>query len=405
MGDHASRHDYRRYFIFLILTLIVVPSLLLAADPVIKEEIRDYREHLDKTKKELSSIRDQIKKQRETLVKEKYKEKVTSKNIQKLDRAIDITRKELNVFNNNISVLESGMKDLNSRIAEAEKLKEEKRQAVMNILRKQYERKDTMYLKFLLNSGNISDFVRRYKFVKILSGKNAEQIEQYRRLIEKLSEDRQALDDYKGELVSVKQEKESEWKRYNNEKREKNTLLKSIKSNIKQRSRMLSELETNARKLTKFIDGMEATAELSDKDAARAFESSRGRFPWPVDAGYILAGFGKYKHPQFKTIVENRGIHIKEKYAAPVYSIFGGIIKYADWFEGYGKMVIVYHGGGYFSIYGHLSDIDVNKGQKVAIRQQIGKVGDTESFYGDELYFELRKKGTPVNPMSYLKKR
>jgi septal ring factor EnvC (AmiA/AmiB activator) len=391
-------------FPFFFLVIMFFPGALLS-DPVIKEEIHDYREHLDATKKELNDIKEQIKQQRESLLKDKSKEKATSRYIQKLDRELDMTRKELNVFKNNIGVLENGIKDITARIAVAEKEKDEKKQAIMQILRRQYEQKDAFYLRFLLKSGNIADFVRRYKFVKILSGKNAEEVENYRRMIEKLEDDKQSLVDYKSELTNVKTAKESEFKRYNGEKQQKNAILKDIKTNIKQRSRMLVELENNARKLTKFIDGLEATVELSDKGAERAFNDNRGRFPWPVDAGYILAGFGKYKHPQFKTIVENRGLHIKEKYGAPVYTIFGGIVKYADWFEGYGKTVIIYHGGGYFSIYGHLSDIDVANGQHVTIKQVIGKVGDTESFYGDELYFELRKKGTPVDPMRYLKKR
>ena len=391
-------------FHFLLLILILGPGLL-SADPIIREEVTDYREHLENTKKELSTIREQIKKQRESLLKDRSKEKATSKYIQKLDRELDMTRKELGVFKNNIGVLENGIKEITAKIDAAEKEKEEKKASIMKLLRRQYEQKGSFYLKFLLKSDNIADFVKRYKFVKIISARNAEQIEEYRRMIEKLQDDRQALADYKAELTSVKNEKESEFKRFNSEKRRKNAVLKDIKTNIKHRSRMLSELEANARKLNKFIDSLEATVELSDKGAERAFNDNRGHFPWPVDAGYIIAGFGRYRHPQFKTIVENRGLHIKEKYGAPVYTIFGGVVKYADWFEGYGKTVIIYHGGGYFTIYGHLSDIDVNNGQKVTIKQQIGKVGDTESFYGDELYFEMRKKAEPVDPMRYLKRR
>lgn len=370
-----------------------------------KEEVRDYREHLDETKKELNDIRGQIKQQRESLLIDKNNEKTTSKYITKLNREMDMTRKEVNVFNNNIGVLSSDIKELTARMSAADKMKEEKKDAVMKILRRQYEQKDSFYLRFLLNSGNISDFVRRYKFIKILSGKNAEQVEDYRRLIEKMEDDKQALVDYKSTLAGIKNDKESEWKRYKDEKNEKDALLKNIKSNIKQRTKMLEELEQNAKKLTKFIDSIEATVELSDKGAEKAFKENKGHFPWPVDGGYVIAKFGKYRHPEFKTIVENRGLHIKEKYGVPVYTIFGGMVKYADWFEGYGKTVIIYHGGGYFSIYGHLSDIDVSTGQRVTIKQQIGKVGDTESFYGDELYLEMRKKAEPIDPLKYLKAR
>lgn len=372
---------------------------------VIKEEVRDYKSNLDKTKSDLNSIKAAIKLQREGIQKEKYREKATTKYIQKIEKELDITRKELSVFKNNISVLESGISDLNSRIKEAESLRKEKEKAVMAALRRQYEKQDRTYVKFLFKSGGISDFIKRYKFVKIMSRKNADAVEQYMMLMEKLESDKAAILEYKSELDSVKRDKEQQWKRFRNESWQKRAVLRGIQSNIKERGKMIKELELSARKLSKLLDTIEAAVELSDKDAATAFSQNRGKFPWPVDSGNILAKFGKYKHPQFKTIVENRGIHISERYASPVYSVFSGVVKYADWFEGYGKMIVVFHGGGYYSIYAHLSEINVPKGSKVGVKQLIGKVGDTESFYGNELYFELRSKGTPVDPLKYLKRR
>ncbi len=371
----------------------------------IKEEVRDYKSNLDKTKNDLNSIKAAIELQRADILREKTREKATTKYIQRLERELDVTRKELAVYNNNIGVLQSGISDLDSRIRETEALKKIKEKAVMEALRRQYEKQDKTYIKFLFRSGGISDFIKRYKFVKILSRKNAEAVEQYMMLMEKLSSDKSAIVDYKGELDSVKKDKEDQWKRFRNESWEKHAVLKGIQTNIKERNKMIKELELSARKLTKLLDTMEAEVELSDKDAAEAFSLNRGKFPWPVDSGYILAKFGKYKHPQFKTIVENRGLHISERYGAPVYSIFSGVVKYADWFEGYGKMIVIFHGGGYYSVYAHLSDITAAKGTKVGIKQVIGKVGDTESFYGNELYFELRNKGTPVDPQKYLKRR
>jgi septal ring factor EnvC (AmiA/AmiB activator) len=101
----------------------------------------------------------------------------------------------------------------------------------------------------------------------------------------------------------------------------------------------------------------------------------------------------------------NRGIDLGVKSGSPVYSVLGGVVRYADWFEGYGKMIVIDHGAGYFTIYGHLSEISAAVNQKVGVRQKIGESGDTESFFGDELYFEMRRKGEPVNPLLYLRKK
>ncbi len=373
-----------------------------------QEEVRDYKSHLERTKSELDSVKEEIRVERDNLNREKYREKATTRYIQKLEKEINLTHRELDVFKNNITVLESGVNDLNARIEKTESSKKETEAAVMAALRRQYEKTDSAYLRFLFKSSSLSEFITRYKFVKILSGKSAELIDQYRMMLEQLQSDRETLLKYKAQLSSVKSSKEQEWKRFKSETLEKKMLLKNIQTNIKEKNRMLKDLEVSAKKLTKFIDGLEATAataELSGNDARAAFMEGKGKLPWPVDGGTILAYFGKFKHPKFKTIVDNRGLHISGTYGAPVYSILGGLVKYADWFEGYGKMIVIYHGGNYYTIYGHLSDISVSVNQKIGVRQEIGKIGDTESFYGDELYFEMRKKGEPVNPLYYLKKR
>jgi septal ring factor EnvC (AmiA/AmiB activator) len=203
----------------------------------------------------------------------------------------------------------------------------------------------------------------------------------------------------------MKKEKEGEWKRFKNEKWQKRVYLNTIKVDIQKRKKLIGELEQSAKNLSSFMEQIEISAGLEDASAETAFLNFAGKFPWPVDGGVVLAKFGKFKHPQFGSIVDNRGLHIGERPGAPVYSIFKGIVKYADWFEGYGKMVIIHHGGNYYSIYGHMSKITVNTGDSVDIKQEIGKIGDTESFYGYELYLEIRKKATPLDPLRYLRKR
>jgi len=372
---------------------------------VIKEEIGDYREYLDRTKKELGEIKKKISAERKEISKEKYREKVTTKYIHKLNRELDITRKEMEVFDNNLEVLVEGITGLNERIKEAEASIEKMESAVKNILRNQYKNRDDDYINLLLKSDSFSEFIKRYKFAKVLSRKNIERVKEYRRLVERHRQDMESLELYKRELEDLKKKKEEEWKRYKNEKWKKYVLLKSIKNNIKKRSKMVKELNRSASRLKKLLEQLEVTAELSDKNAAQAFKKYKRKFPWPVEGGKVIARFGKHKHPKFKTIIYNNGIHISAKYGSPVCSIFGGTVKYADWFEGFGKMVIVSHGGGYFSIYTHLSRISVINGQSVKLKQEIGKIGDTESFYGTELYFEIRYKSKPLNPSLYLRKQ
>lgn len=88
-----------------------------------------------------------------------------------------------------------------------------------------------------------------------------------------------------------------------------------------------------------------------------------------------------------------------------VKSVHAGSIVYADYFQGYGNLIIVDHGVAYHSLYGHCSDFLVKKGDFVNAQQPIATVGDISSFSGKTLYFEIRYKTKPLNPLQWLKRR
>ncbi len=381
-------------------------ALMLVWVSVNGAEQRDFKAYLDKTKKELGDIRSRIQAERRGIGREQTKEKATAKHLQQLEREIALTKKELDVFDNNIGVIERGIKDIEKSIEESKRLRMEKEKLIGRIIREEYKKEESAQVKILLKSKTASEFINRYKFMKVISKKNAQLIASYAAAIENLETDAAALKEYKAELDSIKKDKAKEWERHKNERWEKRNLLRSIQRDIGKRKKMLSELEKSAGKLSAMMQKIQSTAELTDKEAGVAFSKHRKKFPWPVlSGGKILAGFGKYKHPRFQTIVYNRGIHISAKNGEPVYSIFKGTVMYADWFEGYGRMVIVYHGGNYYSIYAHLSEINTSVNAKVQMRDVIAKAGDTESFYGNALYFEVRHKAEPVNPMNFLSAR
>lgn len=368
----------------------------------IKEEIKDYKKYLEDTKKELKKIKEKINKEKNAIKKEKQQEKFTTVYLRKLEREIDITKKEMEIFNNNLKILNKDIGTIEKRIKEANEYINKKSDVIKKILRWQYVKGQPNIFFILISSKNFSDFISRYKFTKILSSKNLQEMELYKLTLMQLEEDKDLMVNYKNEIEEIKKQKEFQWKNYKNIKWEKRLILKKIRSNIEKRAKIINELEENSKNLADFINKIEIQATLQDKNAEEAFNKFRGKFPWPVKSKKILSKFGKYKHPKFGTVIYNRGIHIDSNYGEDVYSIFKGTVRYADWFDGFGKMVIIHHGGGYYSIYGHLSKIEVRNGQNVDMREKIGEIGDTESFFGSALYLEIRKKSTPLNPIRYL---
>ena len=150
-------------------------------------------------------------------------------------------------------------------------------------------------------------------------------------------------------------------------------------------------LENTFRKL-KPVDGL-----------SRLFAQNKKSLPWPLIAP-VEIGFGTVRELAYGTRLTNFGLLLKPASGTPVQSVFDGTVVYADWLDGYGQLVIVDHGYGYPSLYGHLGTIEVQVGQSLKTSATIATAGDTGSWAGTRLYFEIRSQGQAQDPMLWLRR-
>jgi len=115
----------------------------------------------------------------------------------------------------------------------------------------------------------------------------------------------------------------------------------------------------------------------------------------------FASGFGYRIHPIYKTILMHTGIDLTARTGTKIYATGDGVVSVADYERGYGKMVKIYHGYTYETLYGHMSKIMVKRGQKVRRGDVVGLVGNTGTSTGPHLHYEVRKNGGPVNPINY----
>jgi len=127
----------------------------------------------------------------------------------------------------------------------------------------------------------------------------------------------------------------------------------------------------------------------------------RGDLDWPVP-GRLVSRFGRSRQSRFGTVLPHTGVEIAAPEGASVRAIHDGRVAFADTFSGYGRLVIVDHGGDAFSLYGYLRDLTVGRGAVVARGAPVGHVGRTPSG-SPALYFELRIDGRPVDPLEWMK--
>jgi septal ring factor EnvC (AmiA/AmiB activator) len=134
-----------------------------------------------------------------------------------------------------------------------------------------------------------------------------------------------------------------------------------------------------------------------------AFERLKGKLPLPAP-GKIEVGFGRVVDPQFNTVLVQKGIDLRAEPGAQVSAVAGGRVVHAAALRGYGNLVIVDQGQGYFTLYAHLSAIEHAVGDELEAGARVGAVGDSGSLKGAYLYFEIRHHGTPLDPATWLKK-
>ncbi len=115
-----------------------------------------------------------------------------------------------------------------------------------------------------------------------------------------------------------------------------------------------------------------------------------------------MAPFGRQVHPRFGTETFRRGVEIEADEGAAIRAVYPGIVVYRGWLKGYGNLIILDHGEGYYTLYAHASELLVEEGDRVGAGQVIARVGETGAWGGPRLYFEVRYQGRPEDPARYL---
>jgi septal ring factor EnvC (AmiA/AmiB activator) len=163
------------------------------------------------------------------------------------------------------------------------------------------------------------------------------------------------------------------------------------------------DLETSAHRLETLIDEDRKSADSVFTDSV-PFRDMKGLLPWPV-GGNATLGFGRVKNPDSHTYTRHRGLDLEAAVGTEVRAVHDATVVYSDWFRGYGKIVILSHGGGYNSVYAHCSEVLVQKGDIVRAGLPVALAGETGSLKGPFLYFEIREDGKPVDPALWLQRR
>jgi len=181
--------------------------------------------------------------------------------------------------------------------------------------------------------------------------------------------------------------------------------LALTQTQVAEAARRAKELEENAKALTALIDKLGRAARSRRPAGVKAtLDVPKHSLPWPA-SGKVLSGFGREKDKELGTWTVRQGMTIGTAPAAPVAAVAAGRVIFSGPFRSYGQVLILDHGGGFFSVYGGLGAAVKDKGSDVGAGEPIARAGDAKDGSGGRVYFEIRRGTEALDPAAWLEKR
>lgn len=340
-------------------------------------------------------------KQEETNQKLEYvKEELSSSiiKIQELDDSIRKTAEEVEELEKNLTQMQQEVDDITSKLEEKQQEYDINQEVFDDRLVAMYEAGETSYLDILLKSANVVEFLTNYYYLQEIVDNDQKLLEEINRQKEEIEKQKKDIEQKKLDLKSLRAQVLQKSVTLQNNK----TIQQN---NIEQLSDNEKELQT---KIQEYKDE-EARIESLIKAAAGEYEYNGsftgGIMAWPVakSGTYITSPYAMREHPIQGVVKQHTGIDIGNAgFGAPIIAAADGIVSLAGYNGGYGNCVMINHGNGVSTLYGHGQKIVTTVGTEVKKGDLIMEVGSTGLSTGPHLHFEVRVNGTPINPMPYL---
>lgn len=356
-----------------------------------------------------------------------------------------IIQDNLNAATNEYKSISSQLADTEKQIAEMQvKLKEEqakleKREKVFRIrIRDIYMHGQLSYLDVVLGAKDFNDFANRVDLLRRVIVADMDLITAIRQQRDEIQQVQQELESQRQKQSVLKENAAQKKAEIEQHKKEQQAILYKAETDKATAEEAYRELEASSQSIGEMLRqraaARAAAAAAAEAEAAaqqQAAASSQadtgdtgdagtsddsgstepdysyqpvsgsGAFIWPVN-GVITSPYGYRTHPIFGTTIYHSGIDIGVDYGTPVHAADSGVVVEAGWISGYGYAVVIDHGNGLSTLYGHNESLNVSSGQSVSQGQVIAYAGSTGNSTGPHVHFEVRSNGDPVDPSAYL---
>ncbi len=370
-------------------TLIIVLTLILIIIPVHATQLRNRKDQLNNAKQAIKDSKIELE-----LTKEE-KEKVKQE-IQSLDEKIVMIENKILEVENQLTRKEEDINQTEVELEKAIQDKEHQFDEAKDRLVQMYKNKRTGYMKLLFSCDKFWQIINRAEYVKRIANKDDSILVEYERQVVSIDNKKEQLEQQKADIellfkeqVSIKSTLNSAMQRKNEAFAELAGEEEQLQAQIKEMEQISKDLEAEIRKLTQ----------------KSTIVYAGGPFLWPVPGNYrISSEYNPRSNPISGKYEFHSGIDIPAPYGTEVLAAADGVVITSGWVNGYGNTVMINHGSGLVTLYGHNSSLVIANGQTVKKGDVIARVGSTGYSTGNHSHFEVRVNGSHVSPWNYIKK-
>ena len=358
------------------------------------------------SKKELGGIRKKLQEEKQRVKDIDKKESSVISQLNTLERNLSKREKELKALDRQLKAVTRKVQQANDDLHVLAQTISNQESFLNERLVALYKYGEASVPETLFSARLPDEWLDLRRSMAAILDQDRKSLEDFRRRQNAVGTHREQLKGDERELQQLREKTEKKKREVEKDRAAKGKLLDGVRNEKRIHLAAVQDLEAASVQLQTLINRLEkeirarARQEMATSPG-KGFGALRGKLPRPVD-GRVLSSFGKNENPQFHTFTVQKGIEIEAPLGAEIRAVYDGRVLYADWFKGYGKILIIDHGEGYYTLSGHASALLKNVGEEVRAGEPVALVGDTGSLRGPCLYFEIRQRGKPLDPIEWL---
>ena len=375
---------------------------------------QDFQKELKVQSSAIQSLRNEIQSTKDRIQSENKKEKSSVRKVSNLSEEISLLQRLLKEIDKEEKLLVADISRSENQIYKSEIELDSLRVRYARRLNKMYKKGQLTNIEKILSSTSWRQAIYRSKYLKIIADIDKKTYNTIRSLLVEIGKQKLNLETALRKKRRLKRDRSQTLSLVQNKKRKEQKALIKIRRSQKDLKTYLSEKQAGVKQLEALITKIQDDINRVERETrirrqqqalqSKEFPKLKGQLSWPAE-GRVITKFGRQWNPKLKTTTENPGIDIKGKPGSPIITVLGGVVTTITFIRGFGTTIIIDHGNGFYTVYSHVTQVEINEDNQVRAGDVIAYMGDNSSINGSQLHFEIWGQGKKLDPEKWLKKR